>query len=243
MREKYWKDKWQADRVDVTRFYNSYSGTNMLHVFDQLIPDKKKYNSLIDIGCGAGWYFQYFRERKHISRLVGLDSAKEPLSICKQRNPFVDTVLASAEKLVFNDEEFDIVLSMGLIEHFEDPKPILGEMVRILKKGGLLILETPNTLNFPHTMHRLINRKRLIWEHWWTLKDLKALVKSNSKLEYQKSTSAILFPYKWACFPWALHRIGIRYNLMSSVEQFPLFSPFGELMFVTARKRAQICDI
>lgn len=238
MREKYWKDKWQANRVNVIRFYNRYSGTNMLYAFDQLIPEENKYNSLIDVGCGVGWYFQYFRQRKDISRLVGVDSAKEPLSICKQRNPFVDTVLASAEKLVFNDEEFDIVLSMGLIEHFEDPKPILGEMVRILKKGGLLILETPNALNFPHTIHRVINRKQMTWEHWWTLKDLKALVKDNAKLEYQKSTSAILFPYKWAYFPLALHKMGIRYNIMSSVEHFTLFLPFGELMFVTARKRA-----
>jgi 2-polyprenyl-3-methyl-5-hydroxy-6-metoxy-1,4-benzoquinol methylase len=235
-RENYWKDKWQADKVDITKFYNSYSGKNMLYAFDQLIPDNDPYDSLVDIGCGVGWYFQYFRMKKHISRLVGVDSAENPLKICKKKNPFVETKIDKIAKLSFSDGEFDVVLSMGLIEHFKDPKPILDEMVRILKKDGLLILETPNMLNLPHTIHRLINRKNMIWEHWWRPKDLKALVKSNSKLELQKSTSAILFAYKWAYFPLALHKMGICYDFITKVEHLPLFLPFGELMFVSARK-------
>jgi len=60
--------------------------------------------------------------------------------------------------------------------------------------------------------------------------------KKNSKLEYQKSTSAILFPYKWACFLAGLRKIGVRYDVISRLEHFPPFLPFGGLMFVTARK-------
>jgi SAM-dependent methyltransferase len=40
-------------------------------------------------------------------------------------------------KLPVHDECFDVVLSTGLLEHFPDPSPIVLEMVRVLKQGGL----------------------------------------------------------------------------------------------------------
>lgn len=46
-------------------------------------------------------------------------------------------VLGRAEHLPFDDNSFDVVFSTGLLEHFENPMPIILEMVRVLKNGGL----------------------------------------------------------------------------------------------------------
>src|SRR5262249_60985816 len=47
-------------------------------------------------------------------------------------------VLADVTCMGFADQSFDLILSGGLLEHFDDPKPALAEMVRILKPGGAL---------------------------------------------------------------------------------------------------------
>ncbi|MGH2379287.1 MAG: methyltransferase domain-containing protein [Candidatus Limnocylindria bacterium] len=49
----------------------------------------------------------------------------------------VEPVLGDARSLPFADESFDVVLSGGLLEHFRDPAPVLAEMARVLRPGGL----------------------------------------------------------------------------------------------------------
>ena len=52
------------------------------------------------------------------------------------------------EKLPFNDGEFDAVICLEGIEHTMRPEALFSELARVLKKGGLLIISTPNVQNF-----------------------------------------------------------------------------------------------
>jgi SAM-dependent methyltransferase len=52
------------------------------------------------------------------------------------------------EKLPFDDEEFDAVVCLEGIEHTLSPESLFAELSRILAKGGLLIISTPNVQNF-----------------------------------------------------------------------------------------------
>ena len=49
----------------------------------------------------------------------------------------VSLALGDARALPFEDASFDVVLSGGLLEHFRDPAPVLAEMSRVLRPGGL----------------------------------------------------------------------------------------------------------
>ena len=74
--------------------------------------------------------------------VVGVDNSSEALKLSQQ------TVEAVGLKGTFHAEDvrqstvpadsIDLVLSGGLLEHFEDPAPVLQEMARVLKPGGLL---------------------------------------------------------------------------------------------------------
>ena len=44
----------------------------------------------------------------------------------------------------FEEQSFDIVYSMGLIEHFESPTEIIDVHIKLLKRGGMLIITIPN---------------------------------------------------------------------------------------------------
>jgi SAM-dependent methyltransferase len=48
-----------------------------------------------------------------------------------------DVLFGDATRLPFADGSFDVVLSGGLLEHFRDPAPIVREMARVLRSGGL----------------------------------------------------------------------------------------------------------
>lgn len=52
-------------------------------------------------------------------------------------------VVASVYELPFKDEEFDIVLCCSVLEHLEDPRKAIAEMMRVLKPKGRIIVSVP----------------------------------------------------------------------------------------------------
>lgn len=56
----------------------------------------------------------------------------------------VNNVDFEKDKINFSNEKFDLVTAISLIEHINNPSNLLNEVMRILKKGGMFILVTPN---------------------------------------------------------------------------------------------------
>ena len=62
---------------------------------------------------------------------------------------FADFIQADMEKpLPFSDESFDAVVCLEGIEHILHPESLFSELARVLKKGGILIITTPNVQSF-----------------------------------------------------------------------------------------------
>jgi 2-polyprenyl-3-methyl-5-hydroxy-6-metoxy-1,4-benzoquinol methylase len=77
------------------------------------------------------------------------DRAGEPAEVA-QRMRFVG---ASASALPFGDDSFDTVLLGEILEHLEKPEPVLDEVARVLRPGGLVAVTVPFGLS-PHHDHR-----------------------------------------------------------------------------------------
>jgi SAM-dependent methyltransferase len=59
----------------------------------------------------------------------------------------VKLVMGDARICPFGDDTFDVVFHQGLLEHFRSPYVLLQENLRILKRGGLLIVDVPQTFH------------------------------------------------------------------------------------------------
>lgn len=102
---------------------------------------------ILEVGAGTG------RDGIKLSALGStvylLDYSLESLRLVR-RSTEADTVtliLADARCCPFKDNTFDIVFHQGLLEHFPDPSHLLCENHRILKKGGFLLVDVPQTFH------------------------------------------------------------------------------------------------
>ena len=94
---------------------------------------------IVDIGCGRGGFVALcWRE---LGGAIGLDNERAAGRICREQGlPFV---LADAEHLPFAGASLDAVRAKEIIEHLPDPQPMLREIRRALRPGGLFLSRTP----------------------------------------------------------------------------------------------------
>ncbi|HEY9619547.1 MAG TPA: class I SAM-dependent methyltransferase [Crinalium sp.] len=99
---------------------------------------------VLDIGCGRSATFLRTISPK-IAEGIGVDFKVAPVSISN-----VSTIqLKLAHELPFEDESFDVVTMLAVLEHIEHEKSILKEVRRVLKKDGHLILTVPSIWSKP----------------------------------------------------------------------------------------------
>ena len=70
-------------------------------------------------------------------------------------------------------ERFDVVISRGFIEHFDDPRSVIDRHVNLLKPGGTLIVHIPNFRGINYAIQRLLDRQ-ILDVHNLTIMDLHA---------------------------------------------------------------------
>ena len=91
---------------------------------------------ILDVGCGSS------RILGDLPGAVGVDVLLRKLRFLRPSHPQV--AQASVFALPFPDASFDTVICSEVIEHIPDEPVVLGELNRVLRPGGILVLGTPD---------------------------------------------------------------------------------------------------
>lgn len=102
--------------------------------------------NVLDVACGTGDMAVSLVERG--CTVTGIDLSEEMLAIARQKAPMVTFMIADAEHLPFPDASFDAVTCAFGVRNFVHLEQGLGEMLRVLKPGGRMVileLATPDS--------------------------------------------------------------------------------------------------
>ncbi len=96
---------------------------------------------LLDVGCGTGALLARLARTHPPDQLVGVDPVPEMLSVVRRRLAgSVELREGWAERLPFEAQQFDVVVSCNAFHYIRQPVEALREMDRVLRPGGLLII-------------------------------------------------------------------------------------------------------
>lgn len=125
---------------------------------------------ILELGCGTGIDICTVAEGNPQTRAFGSDISEKSIQlgvrVAKELSSKISYFVADTLNIPFDDNQIDIVFSQGLVEHFEDPCLVIREQTRVLKRGGILIINVPQIL----TAYTLIKHKLMRlgeWELGW----------------------------------------------------------------------------
>lgn len=99
---------------------------------------------LLDDGCGTGGLLRFFHRAEPGWRLTGIDFSARACALARERcGDFAAITQASALALPFPDASFDAVVSGDVICQLPDPLVAFREMARVLRPGGVAVVNAP----------------------------------------------------------------------------------------------------
>jgi len=133
-------------------------GTGQAHQAATWLPPAQ---CLLEIGCSAGYLTHLFLGKA--KRIVGFDINFPALRLARHRNTSIPIVCGDVERLPFPDSSFDAIVMLEVIEHTGSDAAAVGEIRRVLKPGGTLVLSTPNAGMFafldPYNVRKAMQRR------------------------------------------------------------------------------------
>lgn len=97
---------------------------------------------VLEVGCSDGFIGSLFF-KKH-NEVYGVDIDKHKVDMATKRGLKAKVCDIESDPLPYRKNYFDIVLLTDIIEHVFDTDQLLKNIRRVLKKGGLLLITTPN---------------------------------------------------------------------------------------------------
>lgn len=102
--------------------------------------------SVLEVGCGEGYGTALLASSA--DRVLGIDYDALTIAHAAARYPVAGFARANLAALPVRSGSFDVVATLQVIEHVWDHPEFVGECLRVLRPGGLLLVTTPNRLTF-----------------------------------------------------------------------------------------------
>ncbi|OGH11074.1 MAG: hypothetical protein A3B38_02715 [Candidatus Levybacteria bacterium RIFCSPLOWO2_01_FULL_36_13] len=99
-------------------------------------------NSVLDVGCGEGFTMKKLKNAKIGKSWEGVEYLDRAIEIGKKIHPDLKIIQGDIYSLPYKAKSFDLVVCTEVLEHLENPKNALLELIRVSKK--YILLSVPN---------------------------------------------------------------------------------------------------
>lgn len=96
-----------------------------------------KGKEILDAGCGVGAFSEPLTQHNTV---YGVDFSEKSLEFARARG--LQAVMGDLTALPFADGKFDVALCIGVIQLIEQYMPVMAELARVTKPGGILLVQT-----------------------------------------------------------------------------------------------------
>jgi SAM-dependent methyltransferase len=169
---------------------------------------QRDINSILDVGCNAGFIGKALYKRGWRGKIHGVDLFKEYQSIVGKNNyaSFQQINLETQAKQI--EGTFDAIIFGDVLEHLVDPTAILKQFLPLLKPNGVIIISIPNIANiyirlnllfgrFEYTEKGILDRDH---KTFFTLKFARKMLKQAGLQEILHTITPIPLPLVWPIF-------------------------------------------
>ena len=115
-----------------------------------LLRDRARNARILDVGCGAGLFFDALDQFGHVE---GIES--DPIAV-EQSGRWRNRIHLGDLETFKTAAPFDIILALDVVEHLRDPDIMLGYAARLLAPNGRMVITTP-AFNWLWTSHDRLN--------------------------------------------------------------------------------------
>ena len=202
----YFLIKLRTDKNFIENFYDKIS-----FIWDRFFPfwytkketnfvlnkiNFKKQMKILDFGTGSGITTLQISKKLKKGKIISVDISKKQLEKAfhkiKINTKMSNVIFLKSEKFNFEPNTFDAIISVGCLEHFENPKKSIKKLIKTLKpKGEFSFLSFGKSFGIP---------AKEVFENWKSLKEffLEIKIEPKIKIEHKKFTDYI---YIWGKKP------------------------------------------
>ncbi len=98
--------------------------------------------TLLDAGCGEGFVAEILLQALPELQVTGFDVLEESVKLASMRNPRANFSVGDIYNIEQEDDSFDVVIALEVMEHLHEPDKALAEMARVAK--DYVVLSVPH---------------------------------------------------------------------------------------------------
>lgn len=192
---------WSGWTDDLTMFHEETAGSNHFmdrasrqHALEQICRHVcGDAPVLLEVGCSSGFMINLMREHLPRALVMGADVVRRPLERLASDMPDVPLFRFDLVDCPLPDNSVDAVVLLNVLEHIEDDLAAMRQIYRILKVGGIAVIEVPAGPNLYDVYDKLLMHFRR-----YTIARLRGLAgMAQFRIVEQSHLGFFLYPGFW----------------------------------------------
>jgi len=187
---EFWQDEfWQIGDQDIPDLQidvNDPEYRDLHRYLKQHLPAGAE-TRLLELGCHPGRYLWYFHTYFGF-QVEGVEYVKPACQLTKDAlaSHEVAAKIHHGDLFTFEPEDglYDIVFSLGVVEHFRDIRPVIRRHVDLAKPGGLVVIEVPNHAGLNGWLLKRVDQQVYEAHNRMSYRDLKRACDEIPELEF-----------------------------------------------------------